>query len=56
VICKQRQQPPLIPNVIGMLSHRQNLRVFRGRRWVGRGEARSREHVKFIKTTLYYLF
>jgi hypothetical protein len=32
-----------------MLSQRQNSRALRGRRWAGRGEARSRERVKFIK-------
>jgi hypothetical protein len=32
-----------------MLSHRQNSRTLGGRWWAGRGEARSRERVEFIK-------
>jgi hypothetical protein len=54
VICKL----PFILNIIGMLSHRQNSRALRGRRWAGRGEARSRERVKFfnneVKKNVYY--
>jgi hypothetical protein len=49
VICEQ------IPNVIGMLSHQQNLHVLRGRKCTGRGEARSHERIKFIKNHPVFL-
>jgi hypothetical protein len=38
---------------IGMLSRRQNSRALRGRCCTCRGEAQSRERVKFIKNVLY---
>jgi hypothetical protein len=49
VIYEQRQELSFIPEVIGMLSRRLNSHALRGRRRAGRGEAQSRERVKFIK-------
>jgi hypothetical protein len=49
VICEQRCELPFIPNVIGMLSHRQNSRALSGRQCPGSGDAQSRERMNFIK-------
>jgi hypothetical protein len=49
VICEQRQELPVIPNVIGMLSHQQYSHVLHSKWHSGLCEVQSREYVNFIK-------
>jgi hypothetical protein len=53
VICEQRYELLFIPNVFGMLSHRQNSRALSCRQCPGTSELQSSERMNFIKSSLY---